>query len=392
MTKLKTVGMSLVLISSFTNADNYTTPLHEVEWTLNRGDVYCQLTQDIPLYGLTDFMHQSGELLRFSIKENRFKSSIINASLTIENSSWIHQAKPGKNFLVNLDHAEGIQHYPRLSVYGEVAESMLDALLKGLTPTFSYQRKAYDGENEETNVEISSVNFLNTYNQFADCRKDFLPYGFKDSLEKSIFFKPKSKVLNASVLQQLQDTVRYVNEIKGAGVVIVSETEIAGKPDKTWFLKRANKIAAKLNQLGLPKNKVSVSTKREAAKKDNKFVQLGLFGPDGLRTIYYRKGNVNLTQTEKKRLSVLAQYAEEFLPNSKIVIRSHTDSKGSKATNLRVSKKRGHVIKQYLLSIGVDKKKVIVKAYGESKPVRINRFEAGRAANRRVNIDFVIKS
>ncbi len=389
MTKFKIVGMSLLLISSITNADYFTTPLHKVEWELNQGQSYCQLSQDIPLYGMTDFMHQSGELLRFSIKENRFKTSIVKASLTIENSSWIHQAKPGKKYSVNLDQASGIQNYPRLSVYGEVAENMLDALLKGLSPTFSYLRKAFDRETEVTNVAISSVKFLNKYNQFADCRKDFLPYGFKDLLEKSIFFKPKSKVLNASVIQQLRDTVRYVNEVKGTGVVIVSDTEIAGKQDKTWFLKRANGIVAKLTKLGLPKNKVSIKRKSKLVEKNNKIIQIGVFGPDALRTIYYRKGNINLTPTEKKRLSVLAQYAGEFLPDSKIVIRSHTDSKGSRAANLRVSKNRGNVIKQYLLSIGLDKKKVIVKAYGESKPVRINRFEEGRAANRRVNIDFV---
>ena len=66
MTKFKTVGMSLLLISSITNADYFTTPLHKVEWELKQGQSYCQLSQDIPLYGMTDFMHQSGELLRFS--------------------------------------------------------------------------------------------------------------------------------------------------------------------------------------------------------------------------------------------------------------------------------------------------------------------------------------
>ena len=176
-------------------------------------------------------------------------------------------------------------------MYGEAAENMLDALLKGLSPTFSYLRKALDGEKEETKVAISSVKFLNKYNQFADCRKDFLPYGFKDSLEKSIFFKPKSKVLNPSVLQQLQDTVNYVKKIKGASVVIVSDTEIAGKQDKTWFLKRANGIIAKLTKLGLPKNKVRIKRKSELAAIDNKIIQIGVFGPDALRTIYYRKGN-----------------------------------------------------------------------------------------------------
>ena len=389
MKKLNILWLNFFLIiSSVCNAETISAPLLNADWKLNKGQSYCQLKQDIPFYGETDFMHQSGELLRFSIKENRFKPTIVKASLTIENPSWIHQSQPGKNYFVHFDPAVDIQNFPRLSVYGEIAEKMLDAMSKGLSPTFNYLRKSNDGQ-EQTKVAVSSVKFLEKYQQFSDCRKGFLPYGFKASLEKSIFFKHRSNSLNAGVIQQLQDTVRYVKEIKGAGVIIVSDTEIAGKQDKAWFLKRANKIVAKLNQLGLPKSKVSIKRKIESASVDNKIIQVGVFGPDALETIYYRKGNVNLTQTEKKRLSVLAYYAKEFLPNSQIVIKSHTDSKGSRANNLKVSQKRGDVVKQYLLSIGVDEKKLKVKAYGESRPVTINRFERGRAKNRRVNIDFV---
>lgn len=382
-------GLSLILSSSVCFADSFSTPLHKVDWELNQGQSYCQLTQNIPLYGVTNFMHQSGELLRFSIKESRFKPAIIKASLTVENSSWSRQSKSGREYLVNLDNTIDIQNHPRLSVYGETAENMLDALLKGLSPTFNYLRNSANGYPEATSVTVSSVNFLDKYNQFSDCRKNFLPHGFKDSLEKSIFFKPRSQTLNAEVLQQLRDTVRFVNQIKGAKIEIISDTEIAGKQDKKWFLKRATKIIAKLHQFGLAKSKVSIKRKSNNTIKNNNAIQLSVFGPDALKIIYYRKGNVNLTETEKKRLVVLADYAAKFLPNSQIVIRSHTDSKGSRTKNLKVSKKRGNVIKQYLVSIGVDEKKVKVKAYGESKPVRINRFETGRAENRRVNIDFI---
>ncbi|MCK5831268.1 MAG: OmpA family protein [Methylococcales bacterium] len=388
MNKCKISGLIVFLISSVCNAEYITTPLLNADWNLNKGQAYCQLKQTIPFYGEADFMQQSGELLRFSIKENRFKPAIVKASLTVETPSWLHQSKSEEHYLVTLEPAVDIQSHPRLSVYGETAEAMLDALIKGLSPTFSYRREA-NSEKEQTKVSVSSVKFLEQYQRFFDCRKDFLQYGFKEALEKSIFFKQKSNSLNSKVIQQLQDTVRYVKKIKGAGVTIISDTEIAGKQDKAWFIKRANKIIAKLNQLGLPKNKVSINRKIQSKAKGNKVIQLRVFGPDALETIYYRKGNINLTQTEKERLGVLAQYAKVFLPDSQIVIKSHTDSKGSRANNLRVSQKRGDVVKQFLLSIGIDEKKLIVKAYGETRPATINRFERGRARNRRVNIDFV---
>jgi len=42
-----------------------------------------------------------------------------------------------------------------------------------------------------------------------------------------------------------------------------------------------------------------------------------------------------------------------------------------------------------LVSQGLDEKNVQVKAYGETRPVKSNRFPKGRAQNRRVTIGFV---
>ena len=161
-----------------------------------------------------------------------------------------------------------------------------------------------------------------------------------------------------------------------------------GDRDKKWFSSRAKTIIKTLKSYGINKNKVSISKGTHTALASNNVIQLNVFGPDSLSTIYYRKGNTQLTRTEKKRLEVLIQYAKEFLPDSKLIIRSHTDSKGSRANNFKVSRRRGKVVKDYLVSKGMEKRRVVVKGYGESKPASINRFESGRSQNRRVNISF----
>ncbi|MCF6250790.1 MAG: OmpA family protein [Methylococcaceae bacterium] len=389
MTGLKVLLLILFLTNSVSCADFFSAPLPQADWEIKKDSSSCQLIQKIPLYGEAYFMHQSGELLRFSIRENRFKPEIVKASLTIDPSPWSHQSIAVKDHLVYLDQGIGIQNYPRLSVYGETAETMLDALVNGLYPTFAYVRASVSDLLPETRVAISAVNFLKKYEQFAKCRQNFLPSGIKDLLEKSLFFKSGSNLLNAGVVKQLKDTVRFVKEVKGSRVVIVSDTAMAGKQDKRWFTKRAAAIANKLKSLGVPKNKVSIKNGIQTAEKNHKIIQLSVFGPDALRAIYYRKGNVSLTQTEKQRLELLVRYAEEFQPNSQLVIKSHTDSKGSRANNLKVSQKRGDEIKRYLVSKGMDEKKVRVKAYGESRPAKSNRFPTGRSQNRRAIIDFV---
>lgn len=384
------VGLVILLLSSAVSfAEDFNVPISHADWHIKKGVSYCQLFQKIPLYGTADFMHQSGDLLRFSIREERFKPEIIRASLSIDNPSWLHEPLAVKDYSVYLDSSVDIQNIPRLSVYGDAAETMLDALSSGLSPTFSYIRATADGMLPETQVAISAINFAKNYQKFSLCRKNFLPYGLKDELEKSLFFKPGSKVLTGDVLTQLKDTARYIKEVKGAEVSIVSDTAIAGTIDKKWFSNRANAIASKLNGLGVAKNKVKIRNGVYSTSTSHNIIQLRVFGPDALTAIYYKKGNIKLSQTEKQRLNLLVRYAREFMPNAQLLIKSYTDSKGKRASNLAVSQKRADVVKQYLLSLGMQEERLKVKAYGESRPAKSNRFPRGRAQNRRVIISFV---
>ncbi|MCB0494508.1 MAG: OmpA family protein [Cyclobacteriaceae bacterium] len=75
-------------------------------------------------------------------------------------------------------------------------------------------------------------------------------------------------------------------------------------------------------------------------------------------------------------------------PGLKIEIGGHTDSSGSDATNLRLSKARAESVAEYILGKGISRDRVVFKGYGESKPVATNLTSAGRAQNRRV--EFVV--
>ncbi len=379
----------VLFFSSFSTADDYAAPLLSADWIVRKGASSCQLLQQIPLYGTAGFTHQSGDLLRLSIREDRFKPEIIKASLSIETPSWLHHSVSVKDHLVFLDDSVDIKNTPRLSVYGDVAEQMLDALSDGLSPTFRYVRASALEQFSQTQVSISAINFAQKYQQFTHCRKDFLPYGLKGVLEKSLFFKPRSQALNIAVLTQLKNIARYIKEVKGTKITIVSDTAMMGARDKKWFSGRAKVIAAKLSSLGVAKSKVSIKSGHYSASASNKQIRISVFGPDALTTIYYRKGNTKLTKTEKKRLNLIVRYKQEFIPNSTLIIKSYTDSKGKRAKNLAVSQKRGAEVKRYLVSQGLEDKYVKIKAYGESRPVKSNRFPKGRAQNRRVVIGFV---
>lgn len=77
-------------------------------------------------------------------------------------------------------------------------------------------------------------------------------------------------------------------------------------------------------------------------------------------------------------------------PKLKIEVGGHTDSRGSVDYNLRLSETRAKAVVDYLISKGIDPRRLQYKGYGKSKPIDTNDTEAGRLRNRRV--EFTILS
>lgn len=72
-----------------------------------------------------------------------------------------------------------------------------------------------------------------------------------------------------------------------------------------------------------------------------------------------------------------------------IIAVGHTDSVGTDAYNQRLSVRRSEAVKAYLVSKGIERNRVYTEGKGEKQPVADNRTAAGRAQNRRVEIEVV---
>lgn len=78
---------------------------------------------------------------------------------------------------------------------------------------------------------------------------------------------------------------------------------------------------------------------------------------------------------------VLQQYKDTDL-----IVEGHTDNRGKKATNRKLSLARANAVIKFLESKGVAKERMTPKGYADDVPVATNASEAGRAQNRRVQI------
>jgi len=81
---------------------------------------------------------------------------------------------------------------------------------------------------------------------------------------------------------------------------------------------------------------------------------------------------------------VLAEYEQTV-----VEVAGHTDSTGSDAYNQSLSERRANSVSAYLSAQGVIPQRLITLGMGEKRPIADNASEAGRQANRRVEITMV---
>ena len=72
-----------------------------------------------------------------------------------------------------------------------------------------------------------------------------------------------------------------------------------------------------------------------------------------------------------------------------IDVMGHTDSTGTDAINQPLSERRAASVGQYLISQGIDSRRVATQGFGKTRPIASNDTPEGRSQNRRVELQLV---
>lgn len=72
-----------------------------------------------------------------------------------------------------------------------------------------------------------------------------------------------------------------------------------------------------------------------------------------------------------------------------IIAVGHTDFIGTDAYNFKLGQRRAEAVKAYLVSKGIENKRIFTDSKGEKQPIASNQTPSGRAKNRRVELEVV---
>lgn len=98
--------------------------------------------------------------------------------------------------------------------------------------------------------------------------------------------------------------------------------------------------------------------------------ELGLQKSDrtNLRNIYFDFDMATLDEGDKVYLNEVKNILEHD-PTLSLVVAGHADDRGDDEYNIKLSRRRVQAVSKYLISQGIDKDRIIPKAFGESLPV-----------------------
>ena len=125
---------------------------------------------------------------------------------------------------------------------------------------------------------------------------------------------------------------------------------------------------------------------KPAAPPPARAIKIPPKGSVTLTGVTFALDSANLTDSSRPVLDGVATGLKQH-PLLKVELQGYTDSTGSVAYNMRLSRRRAQSVRQYLIGDGVDPSQLRARGYGPHDPVASNRTAEGRALNRRVVLE-----
>jgi OOP family OmpA-OmpF porin len=110
-----------------------------------------------------------------------------------------------------------------------------------------------------------------------------------------------------------------------------------------------------------------------------------------LDQVRFDEGSARITKGKASTdlLNAVAKVLIEHSEIAKLEVQGHTDNRGDPAKNKKLSEERAKAVVKWLVSQGLAASRFVAVGYGDERPIDTNVTDAGRKANRRVELHVI---
>ncbi len=185
--------------------------------------------------------------------------------------------------------------------------------------------------------------------------------------------KDKGPVKGVVIFLTGPDKTKYYAEPTDSAGYAEVLVPVGKRYDITYLSLGRHEIAATVPVADEPNQNVKL-TLRYKRENDKPFILTG---------VNFDTGKATIRPDSFRQLDTVVDFMAHK-PDARIEISGHTDNVGNAAANKALSEKRAQACRNYIVSKGIDKKRLDAVGFGDERPIAPNDADEGRQRNRRI--------
>lgn len=263
-------------------AEVYMADVHQSTWNFEGSRALCQLSHEIPQFGVARFQRMAGEELSFRIDSYQPVPERVEGMLREVSPPWHHAESDNLEQLVVVEAGMRPVNLDR-----RPAGWLLSSLAKGQVGSFDMLD--WNDSRKQRQIRLSPVNFQQAYKPFKQCLRELERGGFVPSGPTSVHFALDVYKLDAQaegVLSPLADYIKADERITAVRIAGHADDQGKSRYNLKLSSRRAQEVYGYLAKFGVEKKLMSrrsygesrpkVRGRSEAARAANRRVEVEL--------------------------------------------------------------------------------------------------------------------
>ncbi len=226
----------------------------------------------------------------------------------------------------------------------------------------------------------------NSYNESTDIFRVRLP----EKVRPNPVVIVTGTVYNAKTKEPIAAEIVYENLKNGEEIGKAISSPMDGRysitlPLEEFFGFRAQSrgFVSTNDNIDLHRSSYQYSTNSRVITKDLHLTPVEAGQRGRLNNVFFAQGEDRLLPESYYELNRLVNILKEN-PRMEVVLEGHTDIQGDPNANMKLSEDRVKVIKEYVVTRGIEPNRIGTAAYGATQPLTRNRDAESKKKNRRV--------